>query len=234
MKRSAMTRKTPMPRGKALTRASEPAKLTVKLPKCSAPGCRARFVKLRATQEVCGEACAQALVEARNAKTARLAEKLARDADKAKREAMKGVPELKREARDAFNAWVRARDAHQPCISCGSPPPDMTALHAGRDAGHYRSTGAADHLRFHPDNCHAQCVRCNQHMAGNVVMYRQGLIERIGLQRLEALEANSARIKWTRDGLRQIRDTYRAKLKALKSVASPSPNSGAQLGACIA
>lgn len=139
-----------------------------------------------------------------------------RKADRAAKEAMKGVPELKREAQDAFNKWVRARDAALPCISCGAPPPDMTTLHAGRDAGHYRSTGAADHLRFHPDNCHAQCVSCNQYKSGNVVMYRLGLIERIGLERVESLEANNATVKWTRDGLRQIREEYRKRLRELE------------------
>ena len=66
-------------------------------------------------------------------------------------------------------------------------------------------------------------------------MYRLGLIARIGQQRVEALESDNTPVKWTREGLRQTRDYYRAKLNAMRAAAqSPSPNSGAQLGAYIA
>lgn len=214
-------KRTPLQRTKPLVRTEGPAKAEIKPKKCKA--CRTPFFLASPWQTHCrAEACAVAAAEAAHEKRARTLRKQSqaeRKADRAAREAMKGVPELKKEAQKAFNAWVRQRDANLPCISCGAPPPDMTGLHAGRDAGHYRSTGAADHLRFHPDNCHAQCVHCNQHLAGNAVMYRLGLIARIGQQRVEALESDNAPVKWTRDGLRQIRDEYRAKLKALKATA---------------
>lgn len=134
-------------------------------------------------------------------------------------EALKTVPKLKKEAQTAFNAWVRSRDALLPCISCGAPPPDLSGLHAGRDCGHYRSTGAADHLRYSPDNAAGQCVSCNQHKAGNVVMYRLGLIARIGPARVEALENDNTPVKWTREGLRAIRDEYRARARGLQEKA---------------
>jgi hypothetical protein len=41
-------------------------------------------------------------------------------------------------------------------------------------------------------------------------------VGRIGLQRVEALEANNASIKWLRDDLRAIRDLYRAKARQLE------------------
>jgi hypothetical protein len=135
-------------------------------------------------------------------------------------EHLKTIPRLKAEAQHAFNKWIRHRDARQPCISCGVLPPDLTQLHAGRDAGHYRSTGSADHLRFHEDNAHAQCVLCNRWGAGKAVEYRMGLVERIGLARLDALERNETRIKWTREGLRAIRDDYRARMRQTKRAGS--------------
>ena len=46
--------------------------------------------------------------------------------------------------------------------------------------------------------------------------YRIGLVARLDLARVEALEHNNAPHKWTHDELRAIRDTYRAKLKELK------------------
>lgn len=130
--------------------------------------------------------------------------------------AMKTIPDLIKEAQREFNKWCRTRDREQPCISCGAPPPDMSGLHAGRDAGHYRSVGSASHLRFHEDNVHAQCVHCNQWGAGRAVDYRIGLVGRIGLERVELLESDNSPRKWTREELISIRDTYKAKRKELE------------------
>lgn len=166
--------------------------------------------------------CIDPYAEAEEAKAMRKAEKLARAAAKVERaetrrrkEAIKTIPQLIREAQVAFNAWVRARDAAEPCVSCGAPPPDLSGLHAGRDAGHYRSTGSASHLRFHPDNCHAQCVKCNQWGAGMAVDYRIRLLLRIGVARVEALESDNTVKKWTREELIGIRDHYRKLLKEM-------------------
>ena len=168
--------------------------------------------------------CIDAYAEAEEAKAKRKSEKQARAAAKVERaetrrrkEAIKTLPKLKKEAEREFNAFIRARDADQPCISCGAPPPDLSGLHAGRDAGHYRSVGSAAHLRYHEDNVHAQCVHCNQHGAGRAVEYRIGLIARIGEARVVALETNNTVRKWTHDELRAIRDTYKAKLKEMKA-----------------
>ena len=160
------------------------------------------------------EACA-AKAERKAAKAIKTAAKEDRAETKRRKEAIKRVPDLIKEAQDCFNKWVRFRDFEQPCISCGAPPPDLSQLHAGRDAGHFRSTGSASHLRYHPDNCHAQCVKCNQWGAGMAVDYRIRLVERIGLERVEALERNNAVRKWDKDELREIRDTYRAKANEL-------------------
>lgn len=144
-------------------------------------------------------------------------EKAQRREVRARRRELETIPELIKAAQREFNKWIRTRDSDRPCISCGSPPPDLSKLHAGRDAGHYRSVGSASHLRFHVDNCHAQCVHCNQFKSGCAVDYRIRLIERIGLGRVEALEADNTPHKWTREELRAIRDECRAKLKALKT-----------------
>ena len=183
--------------------------LTYKNPKAkSCVVCERVFVPDRMGQIVCRPACAMARV--RNAKKAE------RESIKSRKEAIKTIPSLIREAQIAFNAWVRARDAAQPCISCDAPPPDMSTLHAGRDAGHYRSTGSASHLRFHPDNCHAQCVKCNQWGAGMAVDYRIRLLQRIGPARVEALENDNTPHKWQRDELIAIKATYKAKLKEMQ------------------
>lgn len=154
-----------------------------------------------------------AKAERKKAKQMREAQRLDKASDREKKERIKTLPVLKREAQQAFNAWIRYRDRDQPCISCCAPPPDMSKLHGGRDAGHFRSVGSASNLRYHEDNCHAQCVSCNQYGAGRAVDYRIGLVARIGLERVEALERQNAARKWTHDEVRAIRDEYRARMK---------------------
>jgi hypothetical protein len=137
-----------------------------------------------------------------------------RRVDKARREKLLRIPDLVKLAQRAFNAFIRERDrlAGHPCISSGRPL-DWTGNAV--DAGHYRSTGAASRLRFNEDNCHAQSKHDNQWLAGNAVDYRINLIRRIGLERVEALEADNEPHKWTREELIAIRATYTAKRKAL-------------------
>lgn len=193
---------------------------------CAEPFRPARGIQTWCSPE-CGVKLAARLVEKKDAKAAADDKRKTR----AQLEAMKTVPQLKKEAQAAFNRYVRLRDAEQPCICCGRSLYLTVATNedgiedeslgvwsnGGQyDCGHYRSTGAADHLRFNEDNAHAQRKRCNQWLAGNAVEYRAGLIARIGLERVEALEANHTPVKWTRDGLRAIRDEYRAKARQLE------------------
>lgn len=170
--------------------------------------CKSRFVPARPLQAVCGPMCGL-----ERAKKARLtAEK---KQDRVKRESLKTIPQLIAEAQKEFNAYIRERDKHQPCICCGAPL-DHDSVGGGYDCGHYRSTGSASHLRFDENNAHAQTKKCNRWGAGRAVDYRIGLIKRIGLEAVEALEANNEVIRWDRDTLRQIKTIYRAKTRALK------------------
>ncbi len=150
------------------------------------------------------------------AKAERMAAKVEGAETRRRKEALKTLPKLQKEAQIAFNSYIRARDqaAGHPCISSGRP---LDWSGNAVDAGHYRSVGAASHLRFNEDNCHAQSKHDNQYKSGNAVDYRIGLINRIGLDRVEALERDNKPRKWTREELIEIKDRYRAKAKELKS-----------------
>lgn len=126
---------------------------------------------------------------------------------------LKTASDYTKEAQIAFNAYIRTRDKAKPCISCGCAQGDV--VQGGKfDAGHYRSRGSASHLRFHLLNVWSQCVRCNRHLSGNVVEYRKGLVERIGVQRVEELEHDNAPRKFTIDYLKRVKKifNYRRKL----------------------
>jgi hypothetical protein len=162
----------------------------------------------------CGAILGMKLAAEKKAK----AERAERALTRAQKEALKDINDLKAEAQTAFNAFIRERDKHLPCICCGRLAPKNESLTGGGwDAAHYRSRGSADHLRYDETNVHRALKYCNTHGHHD---YRGGLIARIGLEAVEALEANQTIVKWTKDGLRAIRTKYRQKLKDLQKEAS--------------
>ncbi|MET3372005.1 hypothetical protein ABIC89_001046 [Variovorax boronicumulans] len=187
---------------------------------------RCKHCKERFTAEERGmrihPACIDDFLAALKAKKERVQERerkakqrVERAVDRRKREELKRISELIADAQFHFNAFIRERDrqAGHPCISSGRV---LNWSGNAVDAGHYRSTGAASHLRFDEDNCHAQSKHDNKWLAGNAVDYRIALIARIGLERVEALENNNQVHKWTRDELIAIKALYVGKLKQLK------------------
>lgn len=142
-------------------------------------------------------------------------QKVERALDRKKRAEQKRIPDLIKEAQTAFNAFIRERDREQPCICCGKPLGDGD-IGGGFDCGHYRSTGSAPHLRFDERNAHGQTKRCNRWGAGRAVDYRIGLIRRIGVDAVDALEADNRIHKWGRDELIAIKAEYVKKLKELR------------------
>lgn len=189
--------------------------MTIRRTTC--PQCRKRL----ADGERIHPACVSAWADTRAAKAERAQDKAIKTAakedraeTKRRKEKLKTRSDYLKEAQRAFNAFVRERDraAGYPCISSGRPL-DWSGNKV--DSGHYRSTGAAPQLRFNLDNAHAQSKHDNQFLAGNAVEYRVRLIERIGLERVEALESDNAPRKFTAAELIEIRDTYRAKANEL-------------------
>ena len=174
--------------------------------KCAVKGCANRFQPRNMGHKVCGPECAAV-------QAAKERQRLDAKQTRERKAALKTRSEHLKDAQAAFNAFIRERDAALPCISCGRH-------HTGAyDAGHYRSVGAQPALRFHEDNVHKQCVPCNQHKSGNAVEYRLGLIARIGAERVAFLEQEHPPAKFTIEQAKEIRDTYRAKLRALKEAA---------------
>lgn len=185
--------------------------LTSVLKEKTCPVCRHVFMPSRPLQAVCGPKCAMKKVREEKAQE--------RAETRKRKEAIKTIPDLIKEAQRAFNAFIRARDSARPCICCGKPLGEA-ATGGLFDCGHYRSTGSASHLRFNEDNAHAQRKHCNRYGAGRAVDYRIGLINRIGLARVEALEADNTPHKWERGELIEIAATYRRKLRDLKKGAA--------------
>jgi hypothetical protein len=183
--------------------------------------CKKRLDPERPSQIVHME-CAAAYIcaqhdkrEREEAKKARAAAKVERATTRARKQAMKRIPDLIKEAQHAFNAYIRKRDKDQACICCGQPL-GVGEVGGAYDCGHYRSTGSAPQLRFDERNAHAQRKVCNRWGAGRAVDYRIGLVSRLGAATVEALESENHVRKWTREELIAIKTKYVQKLKDLK------------------
>ena len=183
--------------------------------------CNKLFEPLRQMQPCCSPSCAIKYVKDKEhrKKVIQEAQKADRKENKAKLRHLGKSDRSKalRAAQKAFNAYVRKRDEKLNCISCGNKLKVFAGVKGQLfDCGHYRSTGSAPHLRFNEDNAHAQCVRCNRYLSGNVERYRDGLKFRIGQKKLEDLECNNEVVKFSVDELWSIEKKYKAKLKELQ------------------
>ena len=169
--------------------------------------CSTVFTPSARIQSVCSMTCCINLAEAKAAKVAAKAKAEDRKLTRIALVALKTRSTLIKEAQTAVNAWVRRRDAHLPCVSCGR-------MHEGQwHAGHYCSTGSRPDLRFDLANIHKQCAPCNNHLSGNLIPYRVKLINRIGQAEVDRLEGPATGVKLTRDELIALRAEYVAKLK---------------------
>lgn len=177
--------------------------------------CGAYYIKFRSTQQACSIKCAMAIGKRKTEEKRKKQEKADRLAErkrmKALKEKLKSRKEWMSDLQKIFNKFIRLRDKDLPCISCGR-------FHAGKyDAGHYKTVGGNPELRFNEDNCHAQCVPCNQHLHGNIVNYRIGLIERIGIERVEFLERKDhPPQKLSVDDIKSLIKHYKEKVKELE------------------
>jgi hypothetical protein len=176
--------------------------------------CRTSYIPRSSLQVVCSTSCA--ITHAERTRTRQEAKKAKADrkVTRERQEALKSRREWIKDVQKVFNTWVRLRDqlAGHACISSG-----RTLDWSGNavDAGHYRSTGSAPHLRFDERNVHAQSKHDNNWKSGAAVEYRIGLIKRIGLEAVEALEADNTPRHYTIDDLKAIKAHYSQKCKEL-------------------
>ncbi len=123
-------------------------------------------------------------------------------------------------ARSVFQTFIRLRDQDLPCIS------SRDTVSTQWDASHYFKAEIYTGLIFDEDNVHKQRSYDNQYLDGNLIKYREGLLDRIGEERVLALEAKadaSRYHKYTREDYQEIIVKYRSKIKELKTA---SKNAG--------
>ena len=209
-----------------ISKADQLKKKQLKEKICAYSKCDKPFIPHNGWHKTCGWRCAvdyqKEVVAKRKVKENRKALKEFKDGD---------IPHLTKVAQQVFNKYIRKRDEHLPCISCGhiggmsvdwdditgevTYTPNKSIRQRQRHAGHFRPTGRNHQLRFNEDNAHSQCSICNNHLSGNLVPYREALIGKIGLDMVEALETDNETKKYTVEELQEIINTYKDKYKEL-------------------
>lgn len=181
--------------------------------------CGKDFLPFQSTQRVCASLkCARGYVKKLNAK--RTAEWRER------KRAVRKLSEFRADAQKAFNAYIRARDAHLACVSCGEANPPM--LPGGQwDAGHFLGRGAYPELAFEELNCWRQCKSCNggggkfAHKERMVNQrYEEELRRRIGDEKVDWLKGPHDPKKYTREDFERLKVEYRQKRKELEKARS--------------
>ncbi len=171
--------------------------------------CKKPYRPLRPLQTCCGYKCALALAAKNANRMAKVQKSKAHQDRRAARERLMTRSDWLKKAQVAVNRWVKLRDKDLPCVSCD-------ATDAKWDAGHYRSRGACPELRFHPDNIHKQCFRCNSILSSNAIDYRIRLIKRIGQERVDFLEGPHPPAKLSIEEIQAVEQKYKKMVKALK------------------
>lgn len=181
--------------------------------------CKVYFTPRTSLQVVCSPSCAIIHAERTRKRLDAKKDKDDRKVLREKKERLKTRSDWIKEVQIVFNRFTRLRDINDGCISCGIRY-DNSSLGIGGtfDAGHYLSRGSHPHLRFDERNCHAQCKRCNRYLSSNHASYRDGLIARIGLMEVEALERDKTPRHYTIDDLKALKAHYKEKIKELERV----------------
>lgn len=171
--------------------------------------CKNPFIPKNSLQIVCSPGCAiQHVVEQSDRKQKRQ-EKAERAAWNKRKADVKPLSHWMKLAQQAFNEFIRTRDAEDLCISCGR-------MHDGQwHAGHFRTVKASPETRFDEDGCHKQCMPCNHHLSGNIPGYKPNLIAKIGQEAFDRLMGPHELKKWTREELQELAKHYRMKTREL-------------------
>ena len=165
--------------------------------------CKTKFTPERQFQVTCSWECGLEHAKNLKAKKHRADVKTFRSEDKSI---------LRDKAQQVFNKFIRLRDKDKPCISCGYSG-DKRQWHAS----HYMPMGNNPAIRYSEDNVHKSCSICNNHLSGNLVKYREALILKLGLEKVEWLEAQRNPYKWTIEELKEIIEIYKKKVKELEN-----------------
>jgi len=183
--------------------------------KCRNPECKRLFTPQNGFHVYCDYKCVLKGLAEKYQADEKLLKKASQREKIEQKELQKTHSDYLNDLQAVFNTFIRWRDKGLPCISCG------TTSNVKYDAGHYYAMGNYQALRFNEDNVHLQCSNsCNVHKRGNLHEYRSGLLERIGITKLQWLDRHCHDIvKMSIPEIKELILHYKQKIKELKNFA---------------
>lgn len=169
--------------------------------------CKVKFKPWNTTQVVCSTKCALQYARESAAKKERKEIKEAKQRIKTRADWIK-------EAQVAFNSYIRIRDKGKPCISCDKPDNGNHQRHAS----HFRSVGAASHLRFNVLNVHASCATCNGVLSGNLLEYMKRLPNKIGQEKTDWLLNANFEKRYSIDYAKRVKSIFTKRTRLYKKL----------------
>ena len=180
--------------------------------KCKNPACGISFPPQRLGQAVCSPKCGLAIKDVNREKARKSLAQIERREIKVRKEKLKSRADYAKEAQAVINRYVRLRDAHLGCISCDKPANWGGQWHCS----HFRSVGAAAHLRFNLWNMNKSCSACNNFLSGNIAGYRPKLIEKIGQAKVDWLECNQGLVRHDIPYLKRLKAVFAKKVRRIE------------------
>ena len=159
-------------------------------------------------QRVCSVPCATKVGRLDREKKA---EKVARAKTKVARERLKTLTDHKRDTQHIFNQYIRLRDMHKPCISCGQSP-----YQGQRHASHFRSRAAASQLSYNFLQVRTSCAQCNGAKSGNISEFRIALAKILTPDQLGGIENNNDKAVFDKDYLKRLQGILKRRIKHYK------------------
>lgn len=128
------------------------------------------------------------------------------------------LPKLKKKALDLYSELVKLRAHRDNKLRCYTCDCELTLNTSNCQLGHFLSRGAYPGFTFHPDNSRPQCYRCNVHLHGNLIEFRTRLINEIGREEVERLEARRHdQMKWSRSDFASMIEDFKGQINYLKA-----------------
>lgn len=163
--------------------------------------CKEPFQPYNSLQKYCSSSeCVKVWIDTEKAK------KWKKEKEKKKADLMT-VQDYIKIAQQVVNKYIRLRDKGNVCISCQKKP-------LKENAGHFFNANNHWSVRFDERNIHLQCEHCNTYLSGNLIEYRDHLINKIGITDFEDLSKTAKQTrKFTKKELKEIIEIYRNKIK---------------------
>jgi len=121
------------------------------------------------------------------------------------------IKALKKKLWEEFALFIRRRDLHKGCISCGKR---FSQVCKDWQAGHYYTKGSSyAGIAYDEMNVNGQCSQCNLN-EGEKQKYARGLVRRYGPNALEMIElkrAMSSKNVWSAFHYQVLIEQYKGK-----------------------